>query len=61
LLKASLKNPFRPVACPPVVAVICGSCRSLLVEFLTVHVCAFFLLAWVCPAAPDLAIVVLLI
>jgi hypothetical protein len=31
------------------------------VEFLTVPVCAFFLLAWVCPAAPDLAIVVLLI
>ena len=60
-LKASLKNPLRPVACPP-----CG--RRLLwfrsfapSEFLAMPVCAFILLAWVYPAAIDLAVVVLLI
>jgi hypothetical protein len=58
-MKASLKNDVRLVACP-----LCGhhhpwflSCHRLLVEFLTC-LCVLIVLALVCPAALDLAVIV---
>jgi hypothetical protein len=53
-LKALLKNLS---LAPGVVTGFRGSFRSFLVEFLAVPVCAYALLAMVCPAAIDLAIV----
>lgn len=57
-LKALLKNLLQLIACPPcVVADFRGCFRQLLVEFLIVPVCAYVLLAMVCPVAIDLAVV----
>jgi hypothetical protein len=56
-LKASLKNPLQLVTYSRVVANFRGSSRRLFVEFLTVPVCAFVLLAMVCPTGIDLAVV----
>jgi hypothetical protein len=60
LKASSLKIHLQLVACPP-----CSRrhpwslpCRSLLVEFLAMLVCAYVLLVMVCPVALDLAVVV---